>query len=235
MVLSRISRVEERKAKRRLAIAFLGSISLLVFLAFFGLRILVGFSLFIDRIRGTSPQTPQQSAILLSPILEQLPEATNAATLRIIGKATPKTTLILFINAIEYKKLPVAESGDFSVDEIPVSEGDVTVSAKVTDGKQTSDLSNIIRTVVDRTPPKLTIDAPADNSTINDGTRAVTVTGLTDEDMKVTINGRIVVVKSDGSFTYRMPINDGDNKLTIIARDGAGNETTAERTVKYIP
>ncbi len=235
MVLSRISRVEERKARRRIAVAFLGSVVLLVFLAFFGLRILVGFSLLIDRIRGTTPQSQQQSAILLPPILEQLPEATNSATIQVSGKATPKTTLILFVNAQEYKKIPVPESGDFTVTEIPVTEGDLTISAKVTDDKDTSDTSNILTTVIDRTPPKLTIDSPENNSTVNDGTRKVTVTGLTDEDMKVTINGRIVVVKSDGSFTYSMPLNDGDNKLTITSRDPAGNETSSERTVKYIP
>ncbi len=235
MISSRLRRVEEKNASKRIAIAFVGSIALLVFLAIFGLRILVGFSLLVDRIRGTT--TPQQqSALLLPPILDPLPEAIKDATITVTGKASSKSTIILYVNGDEYKRLPTTDDGSFNVSDIPVSEGTVTASAKATDEKDNvSDVSNVISTTVDRTPPKLTVDAPADNTSINDGTHKVTVTGLTDEDMKVTVNDRIVVIKSDGSFTYSVPLNDGENKLTITSRDDAGNETTVERKVTYVP
>lgn len=234
MVLSRLRKVEERKASRRIAIGFVGSIALLVFVAIFGLRILVGFSLLVDQLRG-APDGQQQSTLLLPPILDPLPEATNSSYLTVNGRAAPGTSVILYINTEEYKKLPVEESGIFTVSDIPVEEGEFTARAKVADEKNTSEESNIISTTIDRTAPTLTIHSPQDKTTVNDGTHKVAVSGLTDEDMKVTINGRIVVLKSDGSFTYSMPLNDGENKLTIVSRDPAGNESRAERTVNYQP
>ncbi len=235
MISSRLRRVEEKTASRRIAVALIGSVALLVFFALFGVRILIGFSLLVDRIRGSSPQQQQQS-LILPPVLEPLPEATNSASLSVRGRGIPKATLSLFVNDAEYKKLTVSEDGTFDVADILVEEGTVTISAKQADDKNNvSDLSNVITALIDRTPPKLTVDAPADNTTVNDGTHKVAVSGITDEDMKVTINGRIVVLKSDGSFTYNMPLNDGENKLMIISHDPAGNETNVERKVMYQP
>lgn len=220
-----------------MAMAVIGMVGTLVFLALFGVKILIGFSVLVDNLRGNSPaqQQPQQS-LVLPPVLDPLPEATHSATIDVHGRGTAKMTAILFVNDDEYKKVPIAEDGTFAVADIPVEPGAVTIRAKITDGKDnTSDFSPGITTLVDRTAPKLTIDKPEDNTTVNDGTHKVTVNGITDEDAKVTINGRIAVVKSDGSFTYSMPLNDGDNVLTIIAKDPAGNETTETRKVIYKP
>lgn len=236
MISSRIRRYEEKNASRRIATALIGTAGLLVFFGVFGIRMLIGFSLLIDRIRGGSAPIPQQQAVILSPVLDPLPEATKATTITIHGKATAKMQLILFLNDAEYKRLAVSDDGTFEVNDIPVSEGSVTASAKITDDKNNiSELSNVITTMVDRTAPKLTVDKPADGITINDGTHKATVNGITDEDMKVTINGRIAVVKSDGSFTYSMPLNDGENILSILSKDAAGNETKVERKVIYQP
>lgn len=236
MVLSRLSRVEEKKASRRIAIAILGTLGLLVFVAVFGLKLLVGFSLFVDRIRGGAPAPQPQQALILPPVLDPLPEATNSATLTIHGRGTAKLQVILYVNDKEYKKLPVDDNGSFQVERIPVDEGLVTVSAKLLgDNNAISDLSNVTTTTVDRTAPKLIVNTPADGTTINDGTHKTMVTGITDDDMKVIINGRIVVLKSDGSFSYGIPLNDGENKLSVISKDMAGNETKIERTVTYQP
>lgn len=236
MVHSRLRRFEEKNASRRIAVALIGTVALLVFFGLFGLRMLIGFSLLIDRIRGGSASLQPQQSVILPPVLDPLPEATNSATITVHGKAMPKAGLILYLNNTEYKKLQVGDNGAFEEQHIPVEEGPVTISAKSVDEKNTiSELSNVLTSTVDRTAPKLTVDKPEDRSTVNDGTHKVTVNGLTDEDMKVTINGRIVVVKSDGSFSYSMPLNDGENKLTILSHDPAGNETKVERTVIYQP
>ncbi|MEK7532861.1 MAG: hypothetical protein AAB542_00320 [Patescibacteria group bacterium] len=236
MITSRLRRVEEKNASRRIAIALFGTIGLLVFFGIFGIRLLIGFSLLVDRIRGISPSTQQQQSLILPPVLDPLPESTNSTTITVRGTAAPKSELILYVNENEYKKLTVADEGTFEIKDILAEEGSFTVSAKGIDEKNNvSDLSNVITTIVDRTAPKLTVDKPADSITVNDGTHKVSVDGLTDEDMKVTINGRIVVVKSDGSFSYSMPLNDGENILSIVSRDPAGNETKVERKVIYQP
>lgn len=236
MVSSRLRRFEEKYAMRRMVLAVIGSLALLVFVAIFGLRILIGFSLLVDRIRGTSPQSQNTSVTLQSPVLDPLPEATNSATLTIHGQGNSKATVIVYVKDIEYKKVTASDDGRFSVEDIPVEEGEFTATAKISDDKNNiSSVSNIISSTIDRTPPKLEISEPEDRKTVNDGTHRVTVQGITDDDMKVTINGRIVVVKSDGSFTYSFPLNDGENKLTIVSKDLAGNETKVERIVMYQP
>jgi hypothetical protein len=43
----------------------------------------------------------------------------------------------------------------------------------------------------------------------------------------------LVVLHSDNSFSYSYPLNDGDNILTIVATDAAGNQTKVTRKVTY--
>ena len=83
------------------------------------------------------------------------------------------------------------------------------------------------------TPPILELQTPADNATVNGDSNLVTVEGKTEDDTSVNINGRLVVIKTDNTFSYQYPLNDGDNKLTIIATDLAGNTTKVERSIKY--
>ncbi len=238
MLRSRLNRVQEKSARHRIAIGLIGSVALLIFLALFGVKLLIGFSVLVERIRGSTTPLPSSNGqtILVPPVLDQLPEATNSATLTVSGTAQAKNQIIIYLNDKEYKRATAGDNGTFQFTDIPVDEGTVTMSAKVTDGKNAlSDASNVVTTTIDRTPPKLTVDSPSDNATVNDGTHKVTVTGVTDEDMKVTITGRIVVVKSDGSFTYSMPLNDGANKLEVVSTDTAGNSTTVVRNVTYQP
>jgi hypothetical protein len=233
---SRLGRTEEKKARKRIQIAILGSIAILVFVALFGLKLLVGFSVLVDKARGGTAQPTPSQGVILPPTLDALPDATNSATLIISGKATPKLQVIVYLNASEYQRATVADDGTFSMHDVPVDEGQVSVSAKLTDDKNNvSELSNVITTTVDRKPPKLTVDKPSDNATVNDGTHRVLVEGLTDDDARVTVNGRIVVTRSDNTFSYQMSINDGKNDLAIVATDAAGNQTKVDRSVTYQP
>ncbi len=238
MVSSRLSRVQEKSARKRIVIGLLGSVAIIVIIAVFGLKLLIAFRVLVERIRGGGKpvqQTTSQS-VLVPPVLDPLPEATNSATITISGSAVAKDQVGLYINSAEYKRITVPDTGSFQFTDIPVDVGTVTASAKLIDTKQnTSDISNVITTTVDRTIPKLTIDSPSDNTTVNDGTHQVQISGLTDPNINVSISGRIVVVKADGSFIYSMPLNNGANKLEIVATDDAGNSTTVERNITYQP
>lgn len=219
-------------------VGLVGSVALLIFLAFFGVKLLIGFSLLIERIRGggaPAAQTQQQS-ILLPPALDPLPDASNSATLTVTGTSEPHQKVILYKNADEYAQTDVSGDGTFRFADIPVDEGAVRFTAKLLDGKgRTSDMSPAVSTTIDRKPPTLTVDSPGENATVNDGTNKVTVNGLTDADARVTINNRVIITRADGSFSYAMRINDGDNTLDIVASDDAGNQTKVTRHVKYQP
>lgn len=233
MTVSRIRRYEERKLRTRLILAIIGSITIVAFLLIFGLKILVGFSLLVERLKGSSP-TQQTQSLLLAPTLDPLPIATNSATLAVTGTGTPGAIIILYVNEAEAKKLTVPSDGRFTVSAIKVLEGQNTVSAKLTDEKQNlSDLSNVLTVTVKRSPPSLEVTSPAPNATITGDQNKVDVSGKAEEESTVTVNDRFVVVQSDGSFFYTVPLNEGDNVLKVIASDAAGNQTIVERKVTY--
>lgn len=214
--------------------SLVGILGIFTLLLIFGLKLLVSFSLFIDKIRGNSPQVQTQNNILLPPTLDPLPNATNSATLIITGSGQAGLTLILYKNETEVKQLVIPTPGTFSISTLSLDEGENTISAKVKNDKGAiSDLSNVVRVTIRRNPPDIDVSSPQNGATVHGEKKAVTVTGKVKEDTTVTINGRFVVVQNDGSFAYDFPLNDGDNILKITATDVAGNQTSIERKVTY--
>lgn len=233
MVTFRSGRLEEKKAKKKLTLALLGTIAILSFFGLFGVKMLVGFSLLVDKLRGTPTQQISQT-LLLPPILDPLPVATKSATLTITGRAAENTDIIIYVNESEHKRVTVKSDGTFESTLDSLSEGTNTISARATEGEENvSDLSNVLTVVIKKKAPIVEITAPADGTTITGETNRVTVEGKTEENTTITVNSRIVVVRSDTTFSYQHPLNEGENKLTIIATDDAGNETKIERTVTY--
>lgn len=234
MARSHFRRYQEHQQERRLLLSLVGIIGVLAFLAFFGLKIFVGFSLLVERLRGGTPSAQPIRNIVLPPTLDPLPIATNSATVAISGAGTAGHTLILYVNDGEAKKAAITRDGIFTISSVKLDEGLNTVSAKQTDANgNISDLSNVLDIRVKRTPPSLDISSPSDNSTIGGDTDKVAVSGTTEEDASLTINGRLAVVAVDGSFRYDFPLSEGINTLTIVAQDPAGNRTTIERHVTY--
>jgi bacillopeptidase F len=235
MAFSRLNRLQDRKEKRRLLLAVVGIIAVFTIILLFGVKALIGFSLLVDKLRGGAPTASQQSQlIILPPTIDPPPTATNSATISVTGKGQTGFTLILYVNNSEFKRLAVKEDGTFMVPNVSLTNGTNTISAKLTDAKDNvSDLSNIVSVTYGNTPPKLIISDPTDNTTISGDQNTVTVNGMTDDNVTVTINDRMVVIKTDNSFSYNYPLNEGDNILKIVATDTAGNQTTLERKVTY--
>ena len=235
MIRSRLSRLETKKEKRRLSLAIGGILAIIILVPLFGVKALIGFSVFVDSLRGGSPaSTVQNQVVLLPPTLDPPAVATNTATISVSGKGQANNTLIVYLNNSEFKKQSIPTDGAFTINDVPLSDGPNTISAKLTDEKgNTSDLSNVVSVTYANTPPKLDITGPEDNTTTNGDPNTVAVTGATDDNITVTINDRFVVVKSDDTFSYSYPLNEGDNILNILAVDAAGNQTKVTRKVTY--
>jgi len=234
MPIYRSGRIEEKRQKQRLLLAIGGSIAVVIFFGVFGLKILVGFSLLVDRIRGTAPVQQTSQTLLLAPVLDPVASATKSATLAITGTATEGIDIIIYVNEEEEERVTAEENGTFKTTLTALSEGTNTISARATDDTETiSDPSNVLTIVIKKTLPIVEVTSPADHITVNGEPNRVTVEGQTEENTSVTVNGRIVVIRGDNTFSYEHPLNEGENKLTIVATDDAGNTTTAERTVTY--
>lgn len=235
MVFSRLRRYSERQQKKRLTLSLVGIAVLVTFISLFGVKILIGFSLLVDKLRGGTPSTPPATVqIILPPVLDPLPDATNSSTLTISGKGQSGLTIILYQNEEEYMKFKVSKDGIFRVSSVPLKEGKNIFSAKLSDQKGiTSDLSNIIIVVMNNNPPLLDISEPIEGAIVRGEKNIVALQGRTEEEVSVTVNGRFVVLTNDNSFLYDYPLNEGSNTLSIVATDVAGNQTIIDRHVTY--
>lgn len=234
MVYSRLIRHEERQQRKRLILALGGMLGLVIFLFVFGLKILVGFSLMVDRVRGNTPQqTSQNQELILPPTLDTLPEATNSASLTITGTSDPGVKIVLYIDEEEAAILPVADDGTFTYSK-KLAEGDHTVSAKAKNDKDgVSDLSNVLTISIKRKKPELTVTSPTDGARIMGDNNIIAIKGKTASENTVTVNDRLAVVGNDGSFVYTHTLSEGDTTLYIVVTDPAGNQATEDRRVTY--
>ncbi len=89
------------------------------------------------------------------------------------------------------------------------------------------------RVAPDNTPPFLKIESPAPGVILRKA--SLSVTGESEPGAVVTINGAPVAVDANGGFATTIDAATGDNTLTFVATDPAGNETTQERRFVYMP
>lgn len=235
MVRSRLQRYEEKRERQRIVFAFGGIVAVIIFFLIFGMKILVAFSLGVDKIRGTTPVTSEQTkVILIPPELDPVSEATNSAQIVISGRAKDAPTVTLFVNGEESTKTDVKDDGTFRFSGVELIKGSNSIAARAGDDKgNTSDLSETLLVTYKKGDPKLDVSAPSDGAEISGEKAIITVTGSTDPENTVRINDRLAVVRNDGSFSYDFTLKEGDQTLTIVAKDSAGNEVKVERKVKY--
>lgn len=150
-----------------------------------------------------------------------------------------KDTIKLYIDGIEVDGTINAtnSSGVYTCSYIPtsaLSDGTHTIEYEVFDNDgnvKTSEISLKVDTV----PPTLTISQPENNIKVN--TTPITVSGYTNDStsspVTLTVNGKNVTVNSNGYFSTTVELVNGDNTITIIAKDSAGKSTTITRTVNF--
>jgi len=234
MQYSRLKRYEDKRQEKKLVISIVGIIAIFIFLGIFGIRILIGFSLLVDKLRGT-PQQQTSQQLILPPELNPLPIATNSATIAVSGKGQAGMTVIVYINDTDTEKTTVDKDGAFVIPSVKLIEGTNTISAKQTsDNKNVSVLSEVFTVISKKSKPTLDITYPSDNQQIRQEQNTITVTGKTnDESNTVNVNERLAILRNDGSFAYDLNVPEGDSVIKIIATDTAGNQITVERKINY--
>jgi bacillopeptidase F len=158
--------------------------------------------------------------------------ATNSAQISVSGAVTEYDQIEYFINNVSVKKEKIPSNDQFSeeIGRLRVGENKihVIVSDSKTKQKKESDTYDVMYM---NEKPKLEIESPKDGDTTNKN--EITIKGKTDPEAGVRINNSHVVVGIDGTFTKSMRLQDGENKLEILATDIAGNQEKLTLTVKY--
>ncbi|MED3554018.1 S8 family serine peptidase [Cytobacillus praedii] len=152
---------------------------------------------------------------------------TKEGTVKVEGTTSPAATVKIFNNDEEIATTEATASGTFSA-EVSLTEGENILTAKVTTDLGSTDASNPVKIIFDQTSPELEIISPEDKSQTNKET--VTVEGtVSDEHLEsVKVNGQDAKI-TDGKFSLRILLNEGENIITVAAQDKAGNKT--EKTV----
>lgn len=230
---SRVEKHMKKDATRNILIVLSGLVILGVFLFFFGIPLLIGFSKMTEKDTTPQVETEQSSELDFDepPKLSAPFEATNSAQVKLTGYSKADYEIVLYRNGSEIKTTTVKDNGRFTFNNVTLEEGGNILKAKAVYKKKESDYSDSIIITYSKDKPTIEISFPQEGQTIKRNASPITVKGQTAEGNTVTINGSRAVVQGDGIFSYELPLTDGDNTFTAEATDEAGN--TVNKEVKF--
>ncbi len=230
--LQRLSQKEEKSNIKRIILFSILSVGLIIIMVTIGLPSLGKLADFTGAFKGTSTANVDKSTPH-PPIIDNLPEATNQATLNIGGISTTGSKVEVFVDR---DKVGEAQFQDTKFKyELTLKNGDNNISAKaVSDLGIESDFSQTKKVVLDTQAPKINLNSPTDGQSFSGpDSQRIKVTGQTDKDSQVFVNGYLASVSLDGSFSVFIPLHEGDNNIEIKAADQAGNTTVQTIKVHY--
>lgn len=88
-------------------------------------------------------------------------------------------------------------------------------------------------TIVDSEPPVISVTSPSDGQVFEE--KNLTFTGVTEPGAAVFAGPYRATVASDGTWSIKLVLSEGDNRAVFTAVDEAGNEATAAVTAVYKP
>lgn len=144
---------------------------------------------------------------------------TNQTSVAVLGFTDPTATVN--VNGLQTTVLP---SGSFQLDVALTVEGLNTITIQAKDS--TGAILNVVKQVTrDTIPPMLTVSTPSPAFLTNNP--VALVTGVSESGAAVTVNGASV---SSGSFSQSVTLTEGNNTVSVVAKDKAGNATTVNVT-----
>ncbi len=239
MPKSRIKRRLEAQSKKNLFFMVSGLICLLIILIVWGPTIIVQFSLLTAKNNPseTNSNKNSQIAYIAPPTFDSLPQATNSASIIISGQTIEikQGRVNLYINDDLADIASIDKKGSFRFNDVSLKEGKNTIKAQVVIDKNKSNFSDSLSVMYIKEPPELEIEEPKDGDHYSGNNKTIPIKGKAGPGSKVTVNDYIAVTKSDGSFSYLLPLKDGDNHIKIVAIDEAGNKQEHEVKITYSP
>ncbi len=222
---------------RNLKIGFFFSLLTLVvsvLLFTFGIRTAIMISEFFQKSKPL-PSENLYSNVVPAPQLFSLPEATNSATLAISGFSLPNEKVDLYLNDLNVKTLDTDSEGKFE-NELSLSLGMNKIYAVTTDHQgQKSPASPAWSIYYNDSPPALEVTEPISGSLIRGPNNSATLKGKIEKNSRVTINDHLVILSDDGSFSYPVKLEVGENHFKVICLDPAQNKNELDWVIRYQP
>lgn len=227
----------ERKGRRNLIISIILLLIFIYFLISWGIPYVVGSLSVFNKFKTVNIEKSAVEDITLAPPVLNIPfEATNTASIEISGYALANAEVEIYVDDNLQETVKTEPDGSFK------AVADLTVGTNNIHGK-TIDLQNNrksldskdIKIIYNNEKPTLEVLEPEDNKQIKGGDKKTKVSGSTETQNNVTINGTTAIVQNDGKFSLEIPINEGDNQITIQATNQFGSTAQIQRKVNYSP
>ncbi len=172
------------------------------------------------------------NVVRAEPVVNGLPDFTRDTELQISGRVpsfaiAPGRSVEIVLNAAVIANAELDDTGTFAA-TLTLRDGANAIGLTLLSEKDVIARS-AYTVILDRLPPTLELLGPANGTTV-DGPNVI-VQGKAEVGATVTVNGRTIVPGQDGSFSESFTPPAGPVAVTVVARDRAGNETTAKANV----
>ena len=226
----------EKKSRRNFIISVIFVLLFIYFLINWGLPGLIGGLSIFNKTKTDQQKSIAEDVTLAPPVLNIPFEATNSSTLVINGYAASNAKVEIYLDDQYKETVDTSPDGNFKAEPVTLSLGTNNIFGKTIDENGKSSLpSKTIKINYSNEKPKLEVSEPEEDKQLKGGDKKVKVSGKTDPENNVTVNGVTIIVNSDGNFSTDQNINDGDNQITIFTTNSFGNSTQTQRKVTYTP
>lgn len=233
---SRLNEHLQKQAIRNILLVLFGVLVLSVLVIIFGMQFLINFSMAIEKYKNPKDQTnnDQELIYIAPPVLNPLQSATNSAKVNVSGYSSSIQTIKLFVNGKLVDNTATNSDKSFVFDSVPLEQGSNEIKAKsISEANKQSDFSNIVTIMYNSKAPTLEINSPTDGQSFSKDPNQINITGKTDPGNRVTVNDFWSIVDDQGNFSYIFKLQNGENKIKVVATDDAGNNSTKEIKVTY--
>lgn len=233
---SRKKIVEEKNNVKKAILFSLASVLVLALLIIFGIPAITNLlGMLTDIKQSNTPAQIEDKTPPITPRFNPIDKYTNKNEIEITGRTEPGATVFISFNDKTSEILANSEGSFRNTLMLSDGENSLYAFAKDTSGNQSNN-SDTLFIVFDNTPPQIEILKPSNNTEfVGPKERQLTIEGKSEENSKVTINGRHVFVENDGTFSYTISLSEGENKFTAKSEDEAGNSNEKEFVVKFTP
>ncbi len=228
--MSRLDVYRQKQYKKRVTFFVVALIVLVIFLFTVGYNFLIKSSLFLGGLGQTTQQSDDTDAFFGTLEVDTPPTATNSAKLLVSGSVSGYDAVTISINDRDVKDLHNKTSFSETIGDLKKGQNEIKFIAKAS--KHKAEIKTETYSVLYKSDkPKLEVTEPADQAHTHN--TDIKVAGKTDPDVTIRINDLPIVVDVQGNFQTSVRLQDGDNKIKVVAIDIAGNTETKELTVRY--
>lgn len=210
---------------------------LVIILLFVGIPILIRLAVFLGEVKKTPEAIDTGDTFPPPPVrMHPLPEATNSARLSLSGFAEAGSTVEIFLDDSFAFKVLTKNDGTFLTNSLELENGNNEIYAIAIDEAGNKSLESEKQLVyLDVSQPDLSVTEPEDGATISGPENTIIVKGVSEADVDLRLNGRVVLVDQEGNFSHQLSLVEGENQIRLIATDKAGNTTEKEIVLNFQP